>query len=107
MPTFGKAILGKAITGSKTNRSRSGVTTGFRKDILYWIETFNELRNTIKIDKYNWGNAVDYMDLFIYKGNTFYMDGKLSVSLHQKETNKFMYIPFCSFHQHHTIKNYV
>ena len=84
-----------------------GVTTGFRKDILYWIEKFNELRDTIKIDKYNWGNAVDYMDLFIYKGNTFYMDGKLSVSLHQKETNKFMYIPFRSFHQRHTIKNYV
>ena len=48
-----------------------GVTTGLRKDILYWIEKFNELRDTIKIDKYNWGNAVDYMDLFIYKGTLF------------------------------------
>ena len=33
------------------------------------------------------------MDLFIYKGKDFYEDGKLSVSIHQKETNKFMYIP--------------
>ena len=47
------------------------------------------------------------MDLFIYKGKDFYEDGKLSVSIHQKETNKFMYIPYRSFHQRHTIKNYV
>ena len=47
------------------------------------------------------------MDLYIYNRDSFYSDGKLSVSIHQKETNKFMYIPFCSFHQRHTIKNYV
>ena len=42
-----------------------------------------------------------------YKGKDFYEDGKLSVSIHQKETKKFMYIPYQSFHQRHTIKNYV
>ena len=48
------------------------------------------------------------MDLFnIYKGYEFYVDGKLYVSIHQKETNKFMYIPYWPFHQRHTIKNYV
>ena len=47
------------------------------------------------------------MDLFIYKGYAFYEDGKLSVSIHQKETNKFMYIPYRSFHQKHSINNYV
>ena len=47
------------------------------------------------------------MDIFIYKGDSFYSDGKLSISIHQKETNKFMYIPFRSFHQRHTIKNFV
>ena len=47
------------------------------------------------------------MDLFIYKSDSFYLDGKLSISIHQKETNKFMYIPFRSFHQRHTIKNFV
>ena len=47
------------------------------------------------------------MDLYIYKGIDFYEDGKLSVSIHQKETNKFMYIPYRSDHQRHTIKNYV
>ena len=84
-----------------------GITLGLREDVIYWIEKFNELRESIKIDKYNWGNALDYMDLFIYKGNNFYEDGKLSISIHQKETNKFMYIPYRSYHQRHTIKNYV
>jgi len=84
-----------------------GITKGDRKDVIYWIQRFNELRKTVQIDKYNWGNALDYMDLFIYKSNSFYLDGKLSISIHQKETNKFMYIPFRSFHQKHTIKNIV
>ena len=84
-----------------------GITKGLRKDVIYWIEKFNELRKTVQIDKYNWGNALDYMDLFIYKGNDFYEDGKFSVSIHQKETNKFMYIPYRSYHQRHSIKNYV
>ena len=47
------------------------------------------------------------MNLFIYKGKNLYEDGKFSVSIHQKETNKFVYIPYRSFHQRHTIKNYV
>ena len=85
-----------------------GTTLGLRNDIIYWIEKFNELRESIKIDIYNWGNALDYMGLFnTYKGYEFYVDGKLSVSIHQKEANKFMYIPYRSFHQRHTIKNYV
>ena len=48
-----------------------GITTGLRKDLIYWIKKFNELRKTIKIDKFNWGNAVKYMDLFIFKGDSF------------------------------------
>ena len=60
------------------------ITTGVRKDIIYWIEKFNELQSTIQINKYSWGNALDYMEPFMYKGDTFYLDGKLLVSIHQK-----------------------
>ena len=45
-----------------------GITKGVRKDVIYWIEKFNELRKN-RPNRYNWGNALDYMDLFIYKGN--------------------------------------
>ena len=34
---------------------------------------------------------------------TFYVDGKLDVSIFQKEENKYMYIPAKSGHQKHTI----
>ena len=84
-----------------------GITKGLRENVEYWIEKSNGLRKTVQIDKYNWGNALDYMDLFIYKGNEFYEDGKLYVSVHQKETYKLMHIPYRSFHQRHSIKNYV
>ena len=84
-----------------------GITKGVREDVIYWIEKFNELRKTVQIDKYNWGNDLDYMDLYIYKGDAFYLHGKLSTSIHKKETHKFMYVPYHSFHQRHTIKNYV
>ena len=79
-----------------------GITKGLWKDVKYWIEQFNGLRKTVQIDKYNWGNALDYVDLFIYKGSEFYEDGKFSVSIHQKDTKKFMYIPYRSFHQNNS-----
>ena len=57
----------------------------------------------------NGQTAFNDMDLFIYKSNSFYLDGRLSISIHQKEISKFLYIPFrfVSFHQQHTIKNIV
>ena len=69
-----------------------GITKGDRKDVIYWIQKFNELRKTVQIDKYNWGTARDYMDLFI-----------------KMMTYKLMYMPSCfvSFHQQQTIKNTV
>ena len=48
-----------------------GITKGVQEDVVYWIEKFNKLRKTVQIDKYNWGNAFEYMDLFIYKRTHF------------------------------------
>ena len=42
-----------------------GITKGVREDVVCWIQTFNELRKTIQIDTYNWGNALDYI-IFLY-----------------------------------------
>ena len=38
---------------------------------------FNGLRKTITIDKWTFGNHVEFMDLYIYKGNKFYTSGFL------------------------------
>ena len=47
------------------------------------------------------------MDLYIYKGNKFLIDGTLSIKVFQKPENKYMYIAFKSAHPRHTIKNYI
>ena len=49
-----------------------GIMEGTKQDVEYWISQFNNLRKTIKIDKWSFGNHVEYMDLYIYiKGINF------------------------------------
>jgi len=84
-----------------------GIMEGDKSDFEYWVSEFNLLRETITIDKFKWGNEVDFMDLNIYKGNDFFTFGKLDISVFQKEENKYMYIPNKSGHQKHTIRNFV
>ena len=43
-----------------------GIMEGTKKDVEYWINQFNGLRKTIKIDKWSFGNHVEYMDIYIY-----------------------------------------
>ena len=84
-----------------------GITEANKEEFEYWIHEFNLLRETITIDKFKYGNDVDFMDLLVFKGERFYVDGKLDVSIFQKEENKYMYIPAKSGHQKHTINNFI
>ena len=45
----------------------------------YWVTEFNLLQATITIDKFKFGNDVDFIDLVIYKGEEFYLSGKLYI----------------------------
>ena len=45
---------------------------GNKQDVKYWIDQFNSLRKTITIDKWSFGNHVEFMDLYIYKGQKFF-----------------------------------
>ena len=47
------------------------------------------------------------MDLYKFKGIFFFITGKLSIKVYQKQENYYMYIPYKSAHPRHTIKNYV
>ena len=47
------------------------------------------------------------MDLNIFKGDDFFLFGKLDISVFQKEENKYMYIPSKSGHQKHIIRNFI
>ena len=76
-----------------------GIMEGNKSDFEYWVSEFNLLRETITIDKFKWGNEVDFMDLNIFKGDDCFMFGKLDISVFQKEENKYMYILSKSGHQ--------
>ena len=52
-----------------------GIMEGNISDFEYWVSEFNLLRETIKIDKFQFGNRVEFMDLLIYKGNDFFTAG--------------------------------
>ena len=84
-----------------------GIMEGKKKDVEYWINQFNNLRQTITIDKWPFGNHVEFMDLYIYKGDKFLSTGILDFKSFQKDIDRYMYIPYKSGHVSHTIKNYV
>ena len=64
-----------------------GIMEGSKKDVEYWINQFNGLRKTIRIDKWSFGNSVEYMDICIYKEEKFFSTGILDFRIFQKEIN--------------------
>ena len=50
---------------------------GTKKDVEYWNNQFNGLRKIINVEKWIFGNPVEYMDLYIYKGEKLYSSGFL------------------------------
>jgi hypothetical protein len=84
-----------------------GVIKGVKKDVEYFVHKYNAMVTSIKIDKMECGNKVQFLDLCIYKGTRFFDTGKFDIKLYQKEENIYAYIPFNSIHQQHIIKNFV
>ena len=64
-----------------------GITEANKEEFAFWIHEFNLLRETITIDKFKYRNAVDFMDLYVFKGVRFFEDGNLDISVYQKEEN--------------------
>ena len=50
------------------------VTKGSKLDFEYWVSEFNSLRETMTIDKFNYGDKVDFMALAIFKGDKLALD---------------------------------
>ena len=65
-----------------------GITEANKQEFDYWVPEFNLLRETITIDKFKYGNEVDFIDLFVFKGDRFFEDGKLdNLCFKKKKTN--------------------
>ena len=54
------------------------VFEGTENEVECWIEKFNLLRKSIKMNKWYFGTRVECMDLDTYKGTRFYECGKLT-----------------------------
>ena len=81
-----------------------GITNGSKSDFEYWVSEFNLLRESITIDKFKYGDKVDFMDLVIFKGDKFASEGIFDISVFQKSENKYMYIPAKSGQQNIPLK---
>ena len=49
-----------------------GVIKGHKKDVEYFVHKFNSMVNSIKIDKFEYGSMVHFLELCIYKGERFF-----------------------------------
>ena len=75
-----------------------GITIASKTEFEMWVNKFNALRETITIDKFKYGNEVDFMDLLIFKGDNFQDNGKFDISVFQKDVT-------CTFQQPVDTKN--
>ena len=57
------------------------VFIGTYKEFSTCVSKFNALRKKITIDKWSFGNNVNFMDLFIYKDTDFFKKGKFALAL--------------------------
>jgi len=71
------------------------------------LKEFNELDLSIKITESISNSRVDFLDLTIYKSDNFINHRKLDISCFQKPLNRFIYIPYNSFHPNYLKMNFV
>jgi hypothetical protein len=78
------------LSGSPTDKS----TTDF-------IGSLSRRHPSIKLEVTLSSSSVNFLDLRIFKGPRFATTGILDTSVHQKQLNSYLYIPFASFHPTH------
>jgi hypothetical protein len=73
------------------------------------FKKFNSLVESIEIDKFDFGNKVNYLDITIFIGKRFQASGIFDLKLYQKQLNihVYAYIPLKSDHPLHTIEIFI
>ena len=67
-----------------------------------FIKSLNSLHPSLEYNCITSDDSVEFLDCVIYKGERFQTTGCFDIRVHQKITNKYIYIPYNS---HHTIHN--
>ncbi|MDR3548550.1 MAG: reverse transcriptase domain-containing protein [Candidatus Pacebacteria bacterium] len=63
-----------------------------------FVEALSNRHPNIKLDVKLSSTSVDFLDLRIHKGPRFAATGIIDFSVHQKQLNAYLYLPFFSFH---------
>ena len=66
-----------------------GIMEGKKEDVKYLFDQFNSLRKTITVDKWYFGNHVEVMDLYIFKGEKFCASDILDSKIFHKQINRY------------------
>ena len=69
--------------------------------VQHIIAQMNALHPSIQFNCVTSSTEVEFLDTVIYKGDRFKTDNKFDVRVHQKLINKYLYIPYNSFHAYH------
>jgi hypothetical protein len=72
-----------------------------------FIECFNQRRPSTKFGEYSIGDSGIWLDLHLFKEQRFATSRRLDISLYQKPTNKYLYLPPFSYHSHHIYTSYI
>lgn len=77
------------------------------EECMNFIEAFNNLHPTIKCT-YTLSNKEGVLlDVYFWKDSSFVTTQLFSTKLYQKEQNKYLYIPPCSYHAKHVFRAFV
>ena len=66
--------------------------------VTTWLDGITQQTPSIKFTSKSSDDEIDFLDLTLYKGSRFRQTGYLDIKTHEKELNKYLYIPFSSKH---------
>ena len=66
-----------------------------------FITEINSLHPNIQFNCVTSMHEAEFLDVVIYKGERYRAESRFDVRTHQKKINKYVYIPYSSFHTHH------
>lgn len=80
---------------------------GTRPQLDCWLKAFNDVHPDIRITATVSSESIDFLDLTFYKGDRFRATGILDVRTFQKPMNKYLYLPFLSYHPVHCKRGFI
>ncbi|CAI7822051.1 unnamed protein product [Closterium sp. NIES-54] len=83
------------------------VWPGSRDELEAYLNMFNQLDPNIKLTWHVSDSSADFLDMVIFKGPRFAEKGILDLRVFQKPMNRYLYLPFSSFHPRHCKIGYI